>query len=354
MSSKKAAKLQKKAAREADACAAELGAAAQAGNCAAITGMLDSGLIDVNALIEMKDKRGKSVATTALYWAVTSEQAAAAKLLLDRGANPNLANSSAIPLMGEGSLTLLRMLLEAKAELNAQMKATEGHTVQSIAGSTAFLAAAYCSEPRSGEMGLEMLNAAAAGDCGELERLIDGGFDIDATYASTRTGGMAMQATAPLAVRSAKDAAAARFLLDRGASPDLVACSTGHTPLMDAAAVGSLPIMQLLLEAKAEFDAADPTMGWTAFNTACAGALVHAACAEALAHARCGTSLQAANAGTLPAVPADTGPRDSSAAVLDLSCRAGTRARTSPTSTAWRRRCTRCLRTARSTASACC
>ena len=158
MSSKKAAKLQKKAEREADACAAELGAAAKDGDCAAITGMLDSGL-DVNALIEMKDKSGKSVASTALYWAVTSEQAAAAKLLLDRGANPNLANSSAIPLMGEGSLTLLRMLLEAKAELNAQMKATEGHTVQSIAGSTAFLAAAYCSEPRSGEMGLEMLNA---------------------------------------------------------------------------------------------------------------------------------------------------------------------------------------------------
>ena len=164
----------------------------------------------------------------------------------------------------------------------------------------------------------EMLNAAAAGDCGALERLIEAGVDIDATSASTCTGGMAMQATAPLAVRSAKDAAAVRFLLDRGASPDLVACSTGHTPLMDAAAVGSLPIMQLLLEAKAEFDAADPTMGWTAFNTACAEALVHAACAEALVRARCGTSLQAANAGTLAAVPADTGPRDRSAAVLEL------------------------------------
>ncbi len=179
-------------------------------------------------------------------------------------------------------------------------------------------------------MGLEMLNAAAAGDCGELERLIDGGFDIDATYASTRTGGMAMQATAPLAVMSAKDAAA-RFLLDRGASTDLVACSTGHTPLMDAAAVGSLPIMQLLLEAKAKFDAADPTMRWTAFNTACADALVHAACAEALAHARCGTSLQAANAGMLAAVPADIGPPDAgppdrSAARLELVAEGSPRA----------------------------
>ena len=176
-----------------------------------------------------------------------------------------------------------------------------------------------------------MLNAATAGDCGDLERLIDGGVDIDATSASTRTSGMAMQVTAPLAVMSAKDAAAARFLLDRGASPDLVACSTGHTPLMGAAAVGSLPIMQLLLEAKAEFDAADPTMRWTIFNTACAEALVRAACAEALAHARCVTSLQAASAGMLAAVspcavPADKGPPDRSATRLELVAEGSPRA----------------------------
>ena len=127
MSTKKAARRSRKAAgwSEAKASTITLIDAAMGGDCGTITGLLDSGL-DVNALIETKEKSGKSVATTALHWAVTNNQEAATRLLLDRGANPNLANSTsailamaAVGAAGEGSLPLLRMLLEAKAELNA-------------------------------------------------------------------------------------------------------------------------------------------------------------------------------------------------------------------------------------------
>ena len=63
-------------------------------------------------------------------------------------------------------------------------------------------------------------------------------------------------------------AAAARLLLDRGADPNL-ANSLGTTPLMTAGRFDSLPLLRLLIEAKAELNAAGAN-GWTAFLYTCA------------------------------------------------------------------------------------
>ena len=54
-------------------------------------------------------------------------------------------------------------------------------------------------------------------------------------------------------------------LLDRGANPNLADCK-GGTPLREAAARGLGPIVQILLEAKADIDAVHPESGETAFH----------------------------------------------------------------------------------------
>eukprot|EP01045_Picozoa_sp_COSAG04_P033226 COSAG04_NODE_6794_length_1254_cov_0.816450_2_plen_147_part_01 len=147
MSTKKAARRSRTAAgwSEAKAGTVTLNDAAMDGDCDTITGMLDSGL-DVNALIETADKSGKCVATTALHWAVTYNQAAAARLLLDRGANPNLARSDGgTPLMeaaAKGFAPIVRLLLEAKADIDAVCPTT---------GFTAFHYACFYGAPRAVE-----------------------------------------------------------------------------------------------------------------------------------------------------------------------------------------------------------
>ena len=83
--------------------------------------LVDSGC-DVNALTEngQTDHLGQPVRTTALITAVYNKQEAATRLLLDRGADPNTADSlGQTPLMcaaAKDSLPLLRLLIEAKAE----------------------------------------------------------------------------------------------------------------------------------------------------------------------------------------------------------------------------------------------
>ena len=59
-----------------------------------------------------------------LYISLANDQEAAARLLLSRGADPNIPDSAlGTPLMlaaGKGQLSLLRRLIEAKANVNAQ------------------------------------------------------------------------------------------------------------------------------------------------------------------------------------------------------------------------------------------
>ena len=59
---------------------------------------------------------------------------------------------------------------------------------------------------------------------------------------------------------------------------------------MAAATIDSLPLLRLLIEAKAELNAVDPETGFTAFHYACQ--MGNADCAEALVRAGCDTSLR--------------------------------------------------------------
>eukprot|EP01045_Picozoa_sp_COSAG04_P059842 COSAG04_NODE_29884_length_266_cov_0.610778_1_plen_88_part_11 len=72
------------------------------GDCGAVAKLVDGGL-NVNALVESRSKHpdtGQLVRSTALHVAVLNKQEAVVRLLLDRGADPNLANSLGVtPLM---------------------------------------------------------------------------------------------------------------------------------------------------------------------------------------------------------------------------------------------------------------
>eukprot|EP01045_Picozoa_sp_COSAG04_P045574 COSAG04_NODE_16048_length_511_cov_1.213592_1_plen_111_part_10 len=100
MSSKKAAKKKKKKKTEsshgapANKGATKLLAAAQQGDCAAIVRLLRGGQLDINAFSDTVNQKGNKMRGNALGAAVGFQQEAATRLLLDRGANPNLATCS--------------------------------------------------------------------------------------------------------------------------------------------------------------------------------------------------------------------------------------------------------------------
>ena len=81
---------------------------------------------------------------------------------------------------------------------------------------------------------------------------------------------------------------AAHLLLDRGANPSL-AGTDGITPLMAAAAKSFLRLLRMLIEFKAELNAAAPD-GRTAFHIVCFNGDVD--CVEVLVRAGCDTSLR--------------------------------------------------------------
>eukprot|EP01045_Picozoa_sp_COSAG04_P000282 COSAG04_NODE_6_length_47123_cov_87.347482_5_plen_1442_part_00 len=305
--------------------------AAKCGDCGAMERLIDGGL-DVDAMSETTSLGGQKMQTTALCQAVGHKQQAATRLLLDRGANPNLPNSFGVsPLMNaarDGS-PIMRRLLQAKAEVNAVDE--DGWTAFHFAclnnqpGCVEALARAGCdtslrdkkdktgrdlAQNRRHTAVLERLavlekaekcrggpdrlaaslnDAAQAGDCGAMGRLIDGGLDVDAMSETASASGEKMQATALCRAVGHKQQVAVRLLLDRGANPNLPT-SLGGTPLMHAAGVGPLPVMRMLLEAKAEVDAVHPEFGGTALHVACERN--QADCAEALIRAGCDTSLR--------------------------------------------------------------
>eukprot|EP01045_Picozoa_sp_COSAG04_P030670 COSAG04_NODE_5408_length_1629_cov_1.305229_1_plen_345_part_01 len=345
MSSKKAAKKLKKNKKKQEAAPRALFVAAYRGDCGAMGRLIDGG-VDVNALVEDgrtddAGPRGQPRRSTALFQAVGSKHEAAAQLLLDHGADPNitdsLGNTPLIAAAFEGSLPVLRMLIEAKVNLNAvepdygwtalhfacwkgntdcaealvragcdtSLRTPHGMTGRDIAqqaGHTAVLErlAALEKAPETQsqkarttaeqgkstamsskkaakklkkkkqqktqlEAGIEMLNAARHGDCGAVTRLLDGGMDVDALVETGHTDPVTRQPVRTTALHQAllnKQEAATQLLLDRGADPNL-ASSTGFTPLMAAAAQGSLPLLRLLIEAKAELNTVNPNTGGT-------------------------------------------------------------------------------------------
>ena len=99
--------------------------AARLGDRSAIGKFLDHG-VNINGMIDITSKKGTGQETmaTPLYISLANDQEAAARLLLSRGADPNIPDSAlGTPLMlaaGKGQLSLLRRLIEAKANVNAQ------------------------------------------------------------------------------------------------------------------------------------------------------------------------------------------------------------------------------------------
>eukprot|EP01045_Picozoa_sp_COSAG04_P016320 COSAG04_NODE_1351_length_7119_cov_17.943447_2_plen_1558_part_00 len=328
------------------ACSAQLVDAAQVGDVETMARVMSSGgKLDLDVLVARDDctdagtmEKLPVVRMTALFAAVAQQEEAAVRFLLDRGANPSLADSlGGTPLMtsaANGFLPLLRLLLESKAEVNAvrpqdgatafhftcfnnmpdcaealvragcdtSLRTKGGKTGRDLArakGNTAVLERLDALEQSDSSLeekaGSEasakdrLLAAAGRGDCGEVERLIEGGLDINAMSEATSVGGQKMKSTALCqAVRSNQEAAV-RFLLDRGANPSL-ADSRGGTPLMTSGANGFLPLLRLLLESKAEVNAVRPQDGATAFHFACFNNMPD--CAEALVRAGCDTGLR--------------------------------------------------------------
>ena len=147
-------------------------------------------------------------------------------------------------------------------------------------------------QKKAAEQGRALLVAAGRGDRGTMGRLLESGLDVNALVESGEKHpltGQPIRTTALVEALEYKQAAAARLLLDRGADPNL-ANSVGCTPLMAAATKDSLPLLRLLVEAKAELNAVMPITGMTAFLFACSNG--SADCAEALVRAGCDTSLR--------------------------------------------------------------
>ena len=193
-------------------------AAAQMGDMKQLVRLLETGQYDMNALMELPDNEGKQSQTTALCEAIKNNQQAAARLLLDRGANPSLADSTGVtPLMGAagmGFAPLVQLLLDAKADMGAvdkdgdsafhvhyacmnnqpecveflvlnwcdkSLRNTDGKTGRDLAagnenrGVLIMLQRLSRTEPQR-----KLVAAAEGGDTTELSRLVDGGGDIDA------------------------------------------------------------------------------------------------------------------------------------------------------------------------------
>eukprot|EP01045_Picozoa_sp_COSAG04_P009220 COSAG04_NODE_529_length_13029_cov_3.203248_10_plen_752_part_00 len=303
--------------------------AAKVGDQEELSRLIDSGC-DINALTSavIPVTKDESMDATALHVAVFYNQKAAARLLLGRGANPNLASSRGTTSLMDAAMLgfspILRLLLEAQADIDALDQET-GDTAFTNA---CFYGASSCVEvlmlagcdkslrTKAGKMGrdlavqnkqrgvllaLKRLNqsepqrkltkAARDGDLEELSKLVEGGCKMDTLVKGVLPSAENKDVgAAALYVAVAYDQeAVVRLLLDRRADPNL-ACSVGATPLMLAAAKGFSPILQLLVEAGADIDAVDPKHNDTAFHLACL--TNRPDCAEALVRAGCDTTVR--------------------------------------------------------------
>ena len=140
--------------------------------------------------------------------------------------------------------------------------------------------------------GDSILNAVAQmGDTGLMAQLLDGGANPNALVPTdlddpTRPG-QELHDTALIAALDNGQEAAARLLLERGADPSL-ADTLGQTPLMTAARVGSVAMVEMLLGRRVPLDCHGQLGGGTAFHNACHQG--HADVAKALARAGCDTT----------------------------------------------------------------
>jgi ankyrin repeat protein len=326
--------------------------AAAEGDAAAVSRLLAAGA-NPNASMAVQPPSGEVHQDTALIIAAGYGQLEAARLLLDAGAEPSLANSlGSTPLMiaaQMGQLEMLRLLpkwgaavdavdprdggtafhsacyhnqpdcVEALARVGCDVgiKDNDGLTGREIAARkghaavvarlravvteqlrVAQAAARAAPEPEpaaaagDGEPAHLLLMAALEGDGVAVARLLAAGADPNALVAGQPPWGrcgVTFYSTALCAAAEQGHLEAARLLLDASADPGLVD-SDGCTSLMIAAEQGQLEVLRLLLARGAAMDAAEPSRGYTAFHYACYTG--QAECAEALVRAGCDVGIK--------------------------------------------------------------
>ena len=144
----------------------------------------------------------------------------------------------------------------------------------------------------------KLTKAARDGDLEELSKLVEGGCDIDALMPrALETSEKSIAATALLAAVVYSQEAAVRFLLDRGADPN-VATKTGVRPIHKACIYGQFQIVKKLVECGADVDVQD-NEGNTALHYAARMGFIE--CVKALVANNANKRQQ----NTLKQVPAD-------------------------------------------------
>eukprot|EP01045_Picozoa_sp_COSAG04_P019896 COSAG04_NODE_1977_length_5094_cov_11.505105_3_plen_871_part_00 len=327
MSSKKAAKAAKAAKRS-----AKLVDAAMVGDVETMARVMSSGpKLDLDALVAREG--WERVATkedlpdlriTALYAAVTYGKEAAVRFLLERGANPSLADSNDYtPLMCaayDGNQPIMRMLMEAKADLDA---------VGPMSGGTAFHSACDYNRPdcaealvragcdttvwnKAGETGREL--AERKENAAVLARLSE--------VAAERMGERPAQTSAKeelalIHAAIAGDAMALRAALKGGCELE-ARDDDGHTAFLIACNKGSAECMQLLVEAGCD-TAATNGAGMTALMLA-ANSGVPAAARLALEKSWCELEARDANGDTAFLIACCNGSAECMQLLADAGC----------------------------------
>jgi ankyrin repeat protein len=250
--------------------------------------------------------------TPALMNAAMYGSAAAVRLLLARGADPNARNATGATALiwAAGDAVKARMLVEAGADVNAQ--SGPGRTplmvAASVAGNSATVRLLLDKGAKvdvrdridpmpvlfsGGGKGTALIEACRTGDLATVEMLLEAGADVNATDAKNGTALgdaivygrtevvkalLARKASVDLAVSSSRVPAlslaairnnveVARMLLKAGAAVNGVDAA-GVTPLMWAAAgeAGNAPMVKLLLDsgadAKARNKAGESALDW--------------------------------------------------------------------------------------------
>jgi ankyrin repeat protein len=299
--------------------------------------------------------------TTALVMAAGRGRLEVARLLLEGGADPSLADSDGrTPLMSataDGQREVLRLLLARGAAVDAA-EPRDGWTAFHVACANnqaecaKALVRAGCDvgiKDSHGQTGRELAEgqghatvveqlravvgeqlraaqaagpapapepAAVVGDGGPADQLLDAVRKDDAAaVARLLAAGADPNASVPLPTRSGEVSGhstvlcvavvlgrleAARLLLEAGADPS-IATPDGATPLTVAARNGQPEVLRLLLGRGAAVDAVEPVSSWTAFHMACYRN--QAECAEALARAGCDVSLKINNGSRVSSSP---------------------------------------------------
>jgi ankyrin repeat protein len=305
------------------------------GCVAGLVGLLDDG-IDPDAVhsvvsnlgLNSNSRFGSAEAgefeTTALQQAADSGQLHTARLLLDRGADPNLIVNALTPLMNAmfasrhgsaNAVPMTKLLLERGATLDVcitdrtggllgwtafhfacneddpdvaevlvragcdtSVKTFNGNTGKQIAqieSSKSCKGAAVLErlsllereDKRRAKMNDEVVEAAKAGAAETLTRLLDAGGETDASVPDVDVNGNACATHALYFAASNGHLETARVLLGHGADPNL-GNTSGVSPIMVAACKGQSTVVELLLEHEADARLASRG-GWTAFHYAC-------------------------------------------------------------------------------------